>query len=134
MANCTYHASALDPMLTGATQLLKPGTGELVIVSSSPAVALRAHHKILLAPTNVRAVHSGDSNGYVGETRHQLQVEYETTIIDLTQQFTEGFSKVKKLHLFWITLCSQNYRITLLNLPNCVKRVTTSVRDMIVIC
>ncbi len=92
MANCTYHASALDPMLTGATQLLKPGTGELVILSSSRQSLYELITRFYSHQRTYDLYTAETVTAALGKLGIKYKVEHETTTFDLTQQFAEGFS------------------------------------------
>ena len=116
MANCTYHASALDPMLTGATQLLKPGIGELVIISSSRQSLYELITRFYSHQRTYELYTAETVTAALGKLGINYKVEQDTTAID---SFLRD-SRLKKLHLFWITLSSQSYRIMLLNFPSCV--------------
>ena len=145
MANCTYHASALDPMLTGATQLLKPGTGELVIISSSRQSLYDLITRFYSHQRTYELYTAETVTAALKKLGIKYKVEHETTTIDLTQQFAEGFLSEEAAlildHLVFTRL--QDYApevaklcvefLRSISITNRAKTVVTSVSDMIVI-
>ena len=145
MANCTYHASALDPMLTGATQLLKPGIGELVIISSSRQSLYELITRFYSHQRTYELYTAETVTAALGKLGIKYKVEHETTTFDLTQQFAEGFTSEEAAlildHLVFTNLQDYAPQVSKLcgellesvSTSNGAKRVVTSVSDMIVV-
>ncbi len=145
MANCTYHASALGPMLSGATKLLNPSTGELVIISA----ARQSLYELITRFYSHQRTYELYTAEMVTATLDKLSIKYtvenETTKFDLTKQFAEGFlSEEASLildHLVFIKLQDYAPQVAKLCVEfiECIsateegRRVVRSVSDMIVV-
>ena len=87
----------LEPMLSGAAQLLKPDTGELVIVSSSRQsideliTRFYSHQRTYELYTAETVLSTLDKLGV------KYTVGHETVTFDLTQQFQGNFQSEKAL-------------------------------------
>ena len=145
MANCTYHASSLEPMLTGATRLLKPKTGELVIISSSR----QSFEELITCFWFHQRKHELNTAEMVTAALDKLGIKYsvsqETVTFDLTEQFGDRFesdSSVLTLdHLVFTRLHDYPPQVAslcvefleALSMTNDSVKVVTSVSDLIVV-
>ena len=145
MANCTYHASSLELMLSGATRLLKPNTGELVIVSSRRQsideliTRFYSHQRTYELYTAETVIATLDKLGIRYTQAH------ETVTFDLTQQFWGKFESEEALmvldHLVFTRLQDYPPRVAELcveflekiSTSDGSRRIVTTTSDLIVV-
>ncbi len=99
---------------------MKPGTGELVIISSSRQSLYELITRFYSHQRTYELYTAETVTATLEKLGIKYKVEHETTSIDLAQQFSEGFSSEKASRYDLGSLCVYKANIILLKLPSCV--------------